>query len=107
MAGQGRDSARSESHSYLIASFSVALFSAKEGSPTAIWAARKVNIRIKFLFMFIITSGQRRRRDIFVEPEPTIKFSSVSNDIFPMMSLLAELGNLSRLLLGCFYKDTA
>jgi hypothetical protein len=35
----------------------------------------------KFRFMFIITSSQRRRRDIFVEPKPTIKFSSVRSGI--------------------------
>jgi len=36
----------------LIAAFSAAFFSAKEGSPSAIWVARQASNKIKFRFMF-------------------------------------------------------
>jgi hypothetical protein len=81
------------------ATFSTAFFSAREGSASPMRVARQVSHKAKFRFMSVITFTQRRRGDIFVEPKPKSKPSSVRSGIFPMMSLLTELGNLSRRIL--------
>ncbi len=52
MRRNGWNGAFHDSHSYLIAAFSAAFFSAKEGSPSAIWVARQVSSRIKRRFTF-------------------------------------------------------
>jgi len=45
-----------DSHPFLIAAFSAAFFSAKEGSSSAIWVANQASSRIKIRFTFIIKS---------------------------------------------------
>lgn len=50
MRRNGLDSAFHDSHSLLMVAFSAAFFSAKEGSPNAIWFARQAISRIKLYF---------------------------------------------------------
>ena len=52
MRRNGWNGAFHDSHSYLIAAFWAAFFSAKEGSASAIFVARQAASRIKFRFMF-------------------------------------------------------